>query len=181
MGKSIVETLMGACVIAVALLFIFTAYRSGNIAPKGDTYMVVGKFKEVGTLNVGSDIRIGGIKVGTVIGQKLDPASYMAIVEMAIDNKVGLPKDSTAAIVSDGLLGGKYIAIEPGGDNTMLRKGDALKYTQDAVNLESLIGKFAFGGVSNGQGKDDAPEPAQNQQKLQSGATPKNPAIPSLD
>jgi phospholipid/cholesterol/gamma-HCH transport system substrate-binding protein len=148
MGRNLVETLMGAFVIFVALTFMFVSYKSGNISSDGSAYRLTAKFREVGSIAIGSDVRVGGVKVGSVSNQSLDPQSYMAILEFSVNNVVKLPKDTTAAIVGDGLLGGKYIALQPGGDEEFFKSGDEIKYTQDAVNIEQLIGKFAFGGVS---------------------------------
>lgn len=170
-NKNVLETLMGAVVIIVAISFVIMTYKTSHVAPKGGSYSITAKFKEVGTLGIGSDIRIGGIRIGTVTDQHLDNDTYMAIVELTINDKVKLPKDSNAAIVSDGLLGGKYVAVEPGGDNTMLTEGDTLKFTQDAINIESLIGKFAFGGVGN-DSEDSTKDHDDNGNNSQSDAIP---------
>ncbi len=148
MGRNIVETLMGAFVILVAIVFIFISYKSGNISTDSNSYKVTAKFRDVGSIAIGSDVRVGGVKIGSVYNQSLDKKTYMAILEFSLDNSVQLPKDSTAAIVGDGLLGGKYISLQPGGDEAFLKPGDEIKYTQDAVNIEQLIGKFAFGSVN---------------------------------
>ena len=159
MGRNVVETMMGALVIFVAVAFIFISYRSGNIAsPVTDSYKVTAKFREVGSIAIGSDVRIGGIKVGNVSNQYLDPKTYMAILELSIKDSVALPKDTSASIVGDGLLGGKYLSLQPGGDENMLKDNGELKYTQDAVNIEQLIGNFAFGGISKDSKESDAEE-----------------------
>lgn len=145
---------MGAFVIFVAILFIFISYKSGNISTDSNTYKLTAKFREVGSIAIGSDVRVGGVKVGNVSNQHLDQKNYMAVLEFNINNSVHLPKDSTASIVGDGLLGGKYIALQPGGDEVFLKPGDEIKYTQDAVNIEQLIGKFAFGSVNKGGEKN---------------------------
>lgn len=150
MGRNVVETLMGALVLVVASTFIFISYQSGNISTSSDGYQVTAKFTEIGSLSIGSDVRVGGIKVGKVSGLRLDNPTFMAVIEMTIEKTIQLPKDSSASVVSDGLLGGKYVSIEPGGESRVLGNGGQIKYTQDAVNLESLLGKFAFGGVDSG-------------------------------
>jgi len=150
MGRSFVETIMGAVVLLVAATFVFISYKSGNISPSSDGYTLVAKFREIGSLSIGSDVRVGGIKIGTVSKQHLDPKNYKAIVEMGIKSGVLIPKDSTASIIGDGLMGGKYVSIEPGGDENHLNNGGEIKYTQDSISLEELIGKFAFGSVSDG-------------------------------
>lgn len=163
-NRNVIETLMGAVVIFVALAFIMISYKSGNIAPVGNSYKITSKFREVGSIAIGSDVRVGGIKVGNISNQYLDPKTYMAVLEFSINDSVKLPRDTTAAIVGDGLLGGKYVALQPGGDEALLSPGDEIKYTQDAVNIEQLIGKFAFGSVNKDTGsstdessKDAAP------------------------
>ena len=161
MCRNVIETFMGAFVIFVALAFMFTAYKSGNISTDGNAYKLNAKFHEVGSIAIGSDVRVGGVKVGTVSNQSLDPKNYMAILEFSVNNIIKLPKDSTASIVGDGLLGGKYIALQPGGDEAFLKSGDEIKYTQDAVNIEQLIGKFAFGGVNKGGEKTSEATPAE--------------------
>lgn len=154
MGRNIIETLMGALVIFVAVTFIFISYKSGNVSsPINNSYKLTAKFREVGSITIGSDVRVGGIKIGSVSNQSLDPKTYMAMLELSIKDTISLPKDTTAAIVGDGLLGGKYLALQPGGDEVLLKNGDEIKYTQDAVNIEQLIGKFAFGSVGKGGDK----------------------------
>lgn len=83
--------------------------------------------------------------------QQVDPQTYQAQVKMAIENSIKLPKDSTAEIVSDGLLGSKYVALVPGGENDMLQNNEEIKYTQSSVSIEQLIGKFMFSGDSKKQ------------------------------
>lgn len=149
MGRTLVETLMGALVLFVAGMFVFISAKSGHLASSSDGYTIYARFNEVGSLSTGSDIRLSGIKIGSVTGQSLDEETYLAVLEFNVKNNIKLPDDSSAAIVSDGLLGGKYIAIEPGGSEKYLTSGGSIDYTQDAINLESLLGKFAFGGVSD--------------------------------
>ena len=148
MGRNVVETLMGALVLLVAGSFIVISYKSGNISTDKASYVVIAKFTEIGSLTIGSDVRVGGIKVGTVVNQSLDNDTFMAVIKMGIQDNIQLPKDSSASVVSDGLLGSKYISIEPGGDDRILKNEDEIKYTQDSINFESLIGKFAFGSVA---------------------------------
>lgn len=158
MGRNVVETLMGFLVLLVAASFVFISYKSGNITAPSDQYTIKARFREIGSLVIGSDIRVGGIKVGTISNATLDPTTYMAILDLSINKLIKLPKDSTAIVQSDGLIGGKYLSIEPGGDDVLLQPGEEIKYTQDSVSLESLIGKFAFGSV----GKTDETENKEN-------------------
>lgn len=146
---------MGAVVLLVAASFVFISYKSGNISSNSSTYTIKAKFREIGSLSIGSDVRVGGIKVGTISKQYLDPTNYKAVIEMGIDDSIKIPTDSTASVIGDGLLGGKYIAIAPGGDEENIDKDGEIKYTQDSVSLEELIGKLAFGGLDSS--KTDAP------------------------
>ena len=144
MSRSLVETLMGAVVLAVAIGFIVFAYtRSGVATVSG--YEVSAAFNRVDGITNGSDVRIGGIKVGTVVDRELEPETFRAVLRMSIDESVELPTDSTAAVVSDGLLGGKFIDLQPGAEEALIKDGGRISYTQSSLLLEELIGKFAFG------------------------------------
>ena len=145
MGRNLTETLMGAVVLVVAAFFVHFAYQSSNIQTN-DQYRLVAKFDRVDGIAIGNDIRIGGIKVGVVQGMELDQETYLAVVTLGVKQGVKVPSDSIAAIVSESLLGQKYIAIEPGGSEEMLQDGAAISLTQSSVNLETLIGKLMFGG-----------------------------------
>lgn len=154
MQKNVIETLMGGVVLVVAAIFMFFAYNgSGMRVEKG--YIVTAKFGNASGIALGSAVRVGGIKIGTVSDLVLDAASYEAVVSMQIREATKLPKDSSAAIVSSGLLGEKYIQLTPGGDDAMLAAGDKISFTQSAVNLEEMIGKFMFSG--GGVDKKSAP------------------------
>lgn len=149
MGRNVIETLMGAVVLLVAATFVFISYKSGNISPASDGYTITAKFREIGSLSIGSDVRVGGIKVGSVTDQYLDSKNYKAVIEMNIGNGVRLPKDSSVSIIGDGLMGGKYVAVEPGGSEDYIVSGGEIKFTQDSISLEELIGKFAFGSIDD--------------------------------
>jgi phospholipid/cholesterol/gamma-HCH transport system substrate-binding protein len=157
MGKNIFETIMGALVLIVAGGFMWFAYQGSNLR-QVEGYGVKAKFDTVAGVGTGSDVRIGGIKVGVVSGMDLDPASYKAILTLQIKNGIKVPSDSSASIVSDGLLGSKYVKIEPGADDKMLAEGAVITYTQSSVNLEELIGKMVFsgGGVDKNGAKSAA-------------------------
>ena len=144
MSRSLVETLLGAVVLAVAIGFVVFAYtRSGVATVSG--YEVSAAFNRVDGIANGSDVRIGGIKVGSVIERTLEPETFRAVLRMSIDETVELPTDSSAAVVSDGLLGGKFIDLQPGAEETPIKDGGRIAYTQSSLLLEELIGKFAFG------------------------------------
>lgn len=143
MRGNVVEALLGAVVLVVAAGFLVFAYSSTEVGSVAG-YEVSAKFDRVDGLAVGSDVRLGGIKVGTIVGQTLEPDTYLAIVRMSIDPAIRLPADSSAEIVSDGLLGGRYLSLVPGGAEKMLATGDEIRFTQSPVSLENLIGRLIF-------------------------------------
>lgn len=145
MNRSLIETVMGAVVLLVAALFVMFVYEKRTVAT-GDGYDVVAAFDNVAGIAAGSDVRIGGIKVGTITSMALDEETYRAQVNMRLKPNVKLPDDSSASIVSEGLLGGKYVQLVPGADDRMLEQGGEIRYTQSSVNLEEMIGKFMFSG-----------------------------------
>ena len=155
MGRSMFETIMGALVLAVAGGFMAFAYEGSNLRPV-EGYPVKAKFATVAGVGLGTDVRIGGIKVGVVSDMNLDPNTYEAVLGLQMKSTVKLPEDSTAAVVSDGLLGSKYIKIDPGADEKMLAANGLIVHTQSSINLEELIGKMAFGSAEKGGEKKAA-------------------------
>ena len=143
MSRNLLETLLGAVVLIVAVGFLVFAYRSSQVQQNGG-YELIARFDKVDGLEPGSDVRISGIKVGSVLDQSLDSETYRAEVRFSLREDVRLPADTSAAVVSNGLLGGKYLALVPGGDIEMLEAGDEVTLTQSAVNLEDLIGHMIF-------------------------------------
>lgn len=143
MRGNVVEALLGAVVLVVAAGFLVFAYSSTEVGSV-EGYEVSAKFDRVDGLVVGSDVRLGGIKIGTIVDQTLEPDTYLAVVRMSIDPDIRLPTDSSAEIVSDGLLGGRYLSLVPGGAEEMLAMGDEIRFTQSPVSLESLIGRLIF-------------------------------------
>jgi phospholipid/cholesterol/gamma-HCH transport system substrate-binding protein len=156
MTRNVLETLLGAVVLIVAVGFLTFAYRSSQVSDSGG-YELLARFDRVDGLEPGADVRISGIKVGSVLAQTLDPESFRAEVRFTLRDDVKLPLDSSAAVVSNGLLGGKYLAVVPGGDVEVLEPGDEMTLTQSAINLEDLIGHLIFsqgGGGGGGAGPD---------------------------
>jgi phospholipid/cholesterol/gamma-HCH transport system substrate-binding protein len=124
-------------------------------------YPLVAKFDRVDGLSIGSDVKMSGIKIGTVTAQSLDPETYQAVVHMDIASKYKIPEDSTARVATESLLGGSYLELQPGGSPDMLASGGQIDYTQGSVDLMGLIGQAIFStGSSNGKKKDQQPEPA---------------------
>ncbi len=164
MGRNVVETLLGAVVLVVAGLFVVFAYSTTNIrAVRG--YEIVAKFDRIDGLATGSDVKLSGIKIGTIIEQKLDPETYRAVVRLSIDGAIKLPKDTVAQVATEGLLGGNFIALVPGADDETIPPGGEIRYTQAPVNLVQLLGKFIFNAAdsqSQGSGAPgNSPKPQQ--------------------
>ncbi len=144
-----IETVLGAVVIVVAAMFLVFAYSASDLrAVTG--YDVTATFLKVGGLERGSDVRISGINVGTVTNQRLDPQTFEAKVTMSISSDVKLPADTTAAIVSDGLLGGKYINLVPGQAAERIAAGGVIAKTRDFQSLEDLVGEIIFLATNSG-------------------------------
>ena len=143
MNKKPVETIMGLVVLAVAALFMVFAYRVSDLqVVKG--YEINARFLKVGGLNTGADVRINGIKVGTVLSQSINPADYMVDVKMSLRPDISLPADSAVMIAGDGLMGDKFIKIEPGTSADRLPPGGTAENTKDAKSLEDMVGEIIF-------------------------------------
>ena len=149
MGRNIVETIVGALVLVVAGVFVFYAFaKSDRGGPAG--YEIIARFDRIDGLKRGADVTLSGVKVGTVTGFDLDRKTYQAVVRMLVSSNVSLPADTHAKIVSESLLGGMVVVLEPGGDAKMLPAGGEIQVTQGAIPLSELIAKFMFGGTSSG-------------------------------
>jgi phospholipid/cholesterol/gamma-HCH transport system substrate-binding protein len=151
--RNFAEVLVGAVVLIAAAGFLWYAVaHAGQSSSAG--YQLFARFDHVDGLPVGSDVRVAGVKVGSVDSEKLDPKTYQALIGFTVANDVKLPKDSSAVITSESLLGGKYLALSPGGDDAMLKPGQSVTITQGSINIEQLLGKFIFSASSlSGAGK----------------------------
>ncbi len=157
MRRNLIETILGAVVLVVAALFLVFAYSNASLrAVEG--YELFAKFDRVDGLQEGSDVRLSGIKVGTIISQDLDPKTYLAVVRMSILPNIKLPTDTVAEIVSDGLLGSKYMALVPGAEETMIEPEGEIQFTEPPLNLETLVGRYIFGQAGK---ETEGGEPAQ--------------------
>jgi phospholipid/cholesterol/gamma-HCH transport system substrate-binding protein len=143
MSRNAVETVMGALVLVVAALFLFFAYTTSQVAAVRG-YQVLAKFSNAGGLKDGGDVRISGIKVGSVTGETLDPQTFQAIVHMNIDPSIKLSVDSVAQITSSGLLGDNFVSIEPGNEDDVIPPGGTITHTQAQMSLENLIGQVIY-------------------------------------
>ena len=148
MRRSPVETLIGALVIAVAVLFFVFAYNTAQVETI-EGYTVSASFDRIDGIHPGSDVRMSGIKIGTVDEYHIDPESYLAVVRMSIDSKIKLPADSSLSITADGLLGNRYLAMTPGGAEESIPDGGEIEITQGAIDLTSLLGQLIFSQTGN--------------------------------
>ncbi|WP_158932991.1 outer membrane lipid asymmetry maintenance protein MlaD [Acidisphaera sp. S103] len=148
MGRhGVAETLTGALVLVVAVVFLaYAVAHSGRTAGTG--YTLHARFDHIDGLAVGGDVRIAGVKIGTVTDEQIDPKTFSAVVSLTVRDDIQLPKDTGASIVSESLLGGKYISLSPGGDDADLKPGQTISITQSSVSLEELLGKFIFSVTS---------------------------------
>ncbi len=150
MRENFVETLVGVIVIAISVFFIAYGY-SVTDTQSSDNINISADFERIDGLTIGSDVRLSGVKIGTVTGTELDKESFSARVNMSLDSSIELPDDSSAKITSEGLLGGNYISVVPGGSDMALEPGGEIMFTQGSVDLMSLISQamFSTGNSSN--------------------------------
>ncbi|MFQ5955770.1 MAG: outer membrane lipid asymmetry maintenance protein MlaD [Kiloniellales bacterium] len=136
-----IETVLGALVLMVAVIFIVFAYTHSQLRAVGG-YEVLAKFGRVDGLAIGDEVRLGGMKVGSVSNMSLDLDGYVAVVTVRLDSSVRLPTDSAIAIHTDGLFGGKFIEIQPGGDESYIPPNGFFSFHQDSLVLEQVIEKI---------------------------------------
>ncbi len=153
MADSKLEILAGALVVVAALGFVAYAGQSAGLGSGGDRYDLRASFRSIQGVSLGSDVKLAGVKVGALTGLKLNPDTYMADATISLDKSIQLPSDSAILISSEGLLGGNYIELQPGGMPDVLKPGEEIEDTQGAVSLISLLMKF----VSNKADPASAP------------------------
>lgn len=157
MGRTFVETIMGAVVLAVAGIFLAFAMAQSDIGTvKG--YTLTTSFANIGGLTSGSDVRINGIKIGTVTGESIDQTSFNAEVKMSIDPKIQLPKDTVASVASDGMLGSKFLKLEPGRAPDKIAAGGRIETTKNYEALEDQVGKVIFYATDNSKQGGGSPK-----------------------
>jgi len=145
MRRNMIETVMGGVVLLVAVAFVIFAFRSASLSNAGrDGYHVMVDFDDASGLTAGTDVRMAGVKIGTVVDQRLNPDTYFAEVTLGISDSVKLPTDTSARIIPDGLLGGNYVALEPGGADTFIAHDGKILYAQGSINVVDLLGRFIF-------------------------------------
>ena len=155
MSRSMIDLWVGVFVALGIAALLFLALKVGNLATfsTSQTYQVEAKFANIGGLKVRGPVKSAGVVVGRVAGIRFDTESYEAIVSMTIDLSYQFPRDTTAKILTSGILGEQYVGLEAGGDGVMLKQGDRIRLTQSAVVLENLISQFLFNKAA--EGKDE--------------------------
>ncbi|MDQ5847476.1 MAG: outer membrane lipid asymmetry maintenance protein MlaD [Pseudomonadota bacterium] len=156
MNRSTIDLWVGIFVVIGIAALIFLALRVGNLSSfsTAQTYQVLAKFANIGGLKVRAPVKSAGVVVGRVADIRFDNESYEALVSVNVDSSYQFPRDTTAKILTSGILGEQYVGLEAGGDGVMLKHGDRLRLTQSAVVLENLISQFLFNKAA--EGKDAA-------------------------
>jgi phospholipid/cholesterol/gamma-HCH transport system substrate-binding protein len=156
MNRSTIDLWVGVFVVMGFVALIFLALRVGNLASfnTGQVYRIEAKFANIGGLKVRGPVKSAGVVVGRVVDVRFDNESFEAVVMMDIEQGYQFPRDTTAKILTSGILGEQYVGLEAGGDAKMLAAGDRLRLTQSAVVLENLISQFLFNKAA--EGKDAA-------------------------
>ena len=151
MRKESRETLLGAAVVVLAAWAVGSAFSSSDVKSEGG-YEITASFDNVAGLEPGSDVRMVGLPIGTVLSQELEPQSYRAKVTMIINDSVELTTDTSARIIPDGLTGQNFVSLEPGGEESLIKDGGSVTYTQGSINFIDLLGRFVM--------TDELPQPA---------------------
>ncbi len=146
MGKRSIEIMVGLFVVLGIVAVVFLALKAANLGSfsSGDTYTLLARFDNIGGLKVRAPVRSAGVTVGRVASITLDAKTYQGVVRLEVQREVQFPSDSSARILTSGLLGDQYVGLEPGAEEKTFVAGDTIKQTQSAVVLESLISQFLF-------------------------------------
>ena len=168
MSENRLEILTGAAVLAIAAGFLLFAGEGRSLRPTADTYTLHASFRSVEGVSVGTDVKLAGVKVGTITALSLNPKTFFADATIALRKGIELPDDSAILISSEGLLGGNFVELQPGGSLENFAPGDEIEDTQGAVSMVSMMMKFVDGGGSSSAPAAAAPA-----------ATPETPAAPA--
>ena len=162
MGRKSIETFVGLFVLLGLLGLVFLALKAANLGSfsGGDSYTLTARFDNIGGLKVRAPVKSAGVTVGRVAAITLDAKRYQGLVRLEIYRDVQFPTDSSARILTSGLLGDQYLGIEPGGQEKSFQPGDEIKQTQSAVVLESLISQFLFSKAADAGSTPAAAAPA---------------------
>lgn len=155
MGRNLIETIMGGIVLVVAGYFLIFAYSKADLN-EIDGYEITAEFISIGSIGTGADVRINGIKVGSVLRQSLDPKSFNAVLTLGIASEVRLPENTSAAIASSGLIGDAYVRLQPGDSKTTIAQGGRIARTVSYKSIEETVGELIFLATDQGAAKPAA-------------------------
>ncbi|MDA8127745.1 MAG: outer membrane lipid asymmetry maintenance protein MlaD [Betaproteobacteria bacterium] len=160
MNRTVLDLWVGSFVIAGIGALLFLALKVGSMTTVNatDSYEVVADFQNIGGLKPRAPVKSAGVVVGRVADIRFDNQKYEAVVTLRLDKRYAFPKDTSASIMTSGLLGEQYVGLEAGGDSMNLKNGDRILITQDAVVLENLIGQFLYGKAQEGKAQEGAPK-----------------------
>lgn len=152
MSENTTEVIVGGAVMAAAIAFLIYAGQAAGFATGGSAYPLTASFRSLEGVTVGTDVRLAGVKVGTVTAVNLNPDTFRADTVVSVDASVKVPDDSAIVVSSEGLLGGNFVEIMPGGSPFFFDPGATIEDTQGAVSLVSLLLKFVGGSGDVGGG-----------------------------
>lgn len=155
MNENATEVAVGGAVLAVAIGFLVYAAQATGLGSTAGSYELRAAFRSVEGVKLGTDVRMAGVKVGTVTGLSLNPDTFMAEARFTVRDGILLPDDSTVLISSEGLLGGNFVEITPGGSPFNLQPGAEIEDTQGAVSLTTLLMKFVGGAAGDALKADE--------------------------
>jgi phospholipid/cholesterol/gamma-HCH transport system substrate-binding protein len=158
MKRNVTEALIGAAVLVIAAWFL---WFTSKVADFGNVsgYTLTATFDRIDGVNVGSDVMLGGIKVGSVLETAVNPDTYQAIVRFSVAPKIKLPADTSVEVSTQGLLGTAYLSLKPGGEPEYLADGDAIEFTQGSIDVVDIIGKAIFSETGEKKADESAPQP----------------------
>ncbi|MES1152194.1 MAG: MlaD family protein [Dongia sp.] len=154
MQRNVLETVMGAVVLLAAAAFLYIVYGASGVSAPSSGYHLIMRLDSGGSITPGTDVRAAGVKVGTVVKQEFDPKNFQAVITLDIDKNVQIDTDASANVDQDGLLGNSFVAVQLGGDDTMMKDGDTFKHATGALSLSRLIGAVVS-PTGGGDKKDD--------------------------
>lgn len=149
----IFETVVGIFVLIVTVGFFNFVYSKSSWRSI-DGYVLTARFDRVDGLAEGTDVKVSGIRVGKIDSLEVDPKTFFAVVKFHIFNYIKLPTDTSAVVSTDGLFGGKYLSLVPGGEDEYLKNGDEIEHTTGPISLETIVGKFLFSDDKEKKGKN---------------------------
>ncbi|HEY9146194.1 MAG TPA: outer membrane lipid asymmetry maintenance protein MlaD [Thiobacillus sp.] len=160
MNRTVLDLWVGLFVIAGVGALLFLALKVGSMSTvnSADSYEVVADFQNIGGLKPRAPVKSAGVVVGRVADIRFDNEKYEAVVTLRLDKRYAFPKDTSASIMTSGLLGEQYVGLDAGGDSVMLKDKDRIMITQDAVVLENLIGQFLYGKAQEGKAQEGMPK-----------------------